>query len=242
MILILDFGSQYTQLIARRVREAQVYCEIHPYSRRPRPSASCNPRALSCRVGRPVYTRADAPRLEAAVVDTPVPFLGICYGMGVLHQLAGAQMVRPSGGSLGAARLFVDDTRDLFRRLLQHRLQPGLDEPRRQVRAPAEPAGRCWPIRQTLRSRPAATPRAACSACSFIPRWRIPSTDARVLHNFLFRVCGCRPDWTMEGFVEHEIARLRQQVGDGRGGVRASAAGLIPQSWPPCSAGRLVSA
>jgi GMP synthase (glutamine-hydrolysing) len=92
MILILDFGSQYTQLIARRVREARVYCEIHPYSVAAQAIRELQPEGIILSGGPASVYEANAPMLEATVVDTPVPFLGICYGMGVLHQLAGAEI------------------------------------------------------------------------------------------------------------------------------------------------------
>ena len=83
MILILDFGSQFTQLIARRVREAEVYCEIHPYSVSLEKIQELQPEGIILSGGPASVYDADAPMLDAAVLDTPVPFLGICYGMGV---------------------------------------------------------------------------------------------------------------------------------------------------------------
>ena len=215
MILILDFGSQYTQLIARRVREAQVYCEIHPYSAAAEAIRQLQPQGIILSGGPASVYEADAPRLEAAVVDTPVPFLGICYGMGVLHQLAGAEMVRAERREFGAARLFVDDTHDLFAGFSNtDSSQVWMSHGDKSERLPAG-----WSVLAHSPNSPIAACRDASGrlfGVQFHPEVAHTERGREVLHNFLFRVCGCRPDWTMEGFVEHEIARLRQQVGDGR--------------------------
>ena len=215
MILILDFGSQYTQLIARRVREAQVYCEIHPYSAAAEAIHQLQPQGIILSGGPASVYEADAPRLEAAVVDTPVPFLGICYGMGVLHQLAGAQMVRAERREFGAARLFVDDTRDLFAGFSStDSSQVWMSHGDKSERLPAD-----WSVLAHSPNSPIAACRDASGrlfGVQFHPEVAHTERGREVLRNFLFRVCGCRPDWTMEGFVEHEIARLRKQVGDGR--------------------------
>lgn len=215
MILILDFGSQYTQLIARRVREAQVYCEIHPYSAAAAAIRKLQPQGIILSGGPASVYEADAPRLEAAVVDTPVPFLGICYGMGVLHQLAGAQMVRAERREFGAARLFVDDTRDLFAGFSNtDSSQVWMSHGDKSERLPTG-----WSVLAHSPNSPIAACRDASGrlfGVQFHPEVAHTEHGREVLHNFLFRVCGCRPDWTMEGFVEHEIARIRQQIGDGR--------------------------
>ena len=86
MILVLDFGSQYTQLIARRIREAQVYCEIQPYNISVDRIQAMNPEGIILSGGPASVYDEDAPALAASTLGMPVPFLGICYGMGVLHQ------------------------------------------------------------------------------------------------------------------------------------------------------------
>src|SRR5262245_28458290 len=87
MILILDFGSQYTQLIARRVREAHVYCEIHPYNVSLDRIRQLQPKGIILSNGPASVYAKDAPMLEMQMLDLAMPFLGICYGMNVLHQL-----------------------------------------------------------------------------------------------------------------------------------------------------------
>src|SRR5574341_427460 len=93
-ILILDFGSQYTQLIARRVREAKVYCEIHPFNLPPDQVRRLKPRGIILSGGPASVYQKDAPRVEAQLFDLKVPFLGICYGMGLINLAAGGEVAR----------------------------------------------------------------------------------------------------------------------------------------------------
>jgi GMP synthase (glutamine-hydrolysing) len=215
MILILDFGSQYTQLIARRVREARVYCEIHPYSVAAQAIRELQPEGIILSGGPASVYEANAPMLEATVVDTPVPFLGICYGMGVLHQLAGAEIARAERREFGAARLFVDDTRDLFAGFS--------DTDSSQVWMSHGDKSESLPAGWSVLAHSPNSPIAACRDASgrlfgvqFHPEVVHTERGREVLDNFLFQVCGCQPNWTMEGFVEQEIGRIREQVGDGR--------------------------
>ncbi len=215
MILILDFGSQYTQLIARRVREAQVYCEIHPYSVAAGTIRELQPEGIILSGGPASVYEVDAPMLEAAVIDTPVPFLGICYGMGVLQQLAGAEIARAERREFGAAQLFVDDARDLFAGF--SRADSSQVWMSHGDKSESLPAG--WAVLAHSPNSPIAACRDASGrlfGVQFHPEVVHTERGLEVLHNFLFQVCGCQPNWTMEGFVEREVVRLREQVGDGR--------------------------
>src|SRR4051794_15253019 len=114
MILVLDFGSQYTQLIARRVREQRVYCEIHPYNLPLERIRAMAPEGIILSGG-PASVYADgAPLPDAAVVDLGPPVLGICYGMNVLNFQAGGRVARASHREYGHARIKVRDASDLF--------------------------------------------------------------------------------------------------------------------------------
>src|SRR5262249_8993730 len=114
MILILDFGGQYTQLIARRVREAQVYCEIHPYNLSLDRIRRLRPEGIILSGGAASVCGEGAPMVDGRVLDVPVPFLGICYGMGVFLQLGDGVVARADRREFGSAQLVVDDTSDLF--------------------------------------------------------------------------------------------------------------------------------
>jgi GMP synthase (glutamine-hydrolysing) len=114
MILILDFGSQYTQLIARRIREANVYCEIHPYNIPREKIDKLQPKGIILSGGPASVYRENAPQVEEELFDLHVPFLGICYGMGVINQAAGGEVERSDRREYGPAELQVDHDTDLF--------------------------------------------------------------------------------------------------------------------------------
>ena len=232
MILILDFGSQYTQLIARRVREARVYCEIHPYNVSLDRIRALEPEGIILSGGPASVYADDAPELADAVFDVPVPFLGICYGMGVLHHTAGGSVGRAERREFGPAQLVIDDTDDLFAGF-----PPGGATPvwmSHGDRMESLPAG--WTVLAHSDNSPIAACRDAAGrffGVQFHPEVVHTERGQDVLRNFLFRVCGCAPDWTMQGFVETEVARIRAQVGDGRvvcglsGGVDSAVAAML---------------
>lgn len=232
MILILDFGSQYTQLIARRVREAKVYCEIHPYNLPVERIRQLRPAGIILSGG-PASVYADgAPMLDEQVLDTAAPVLGVCYGMGVLYRLAGGAVAKADRREYGSAQLRVDDNNDLFAGFAP------ADTTRVWMshgdRMEALPAG--W---QVLAHSPN-SPVAACRDASgrlfgvqFHPEVAHSERGRDILHNFLFRVCGCEPNWTMEGFIENAITHIRERVGRRQvvcglsGGVDSAVAALL---------------
>jgi GMP synthase (glutamine-hydrolysing) len=214
MILVLDFGSQYTQLIARRVREAGVYCEIHPFNAGEQKIAALAPEGLILSGGPASVYDPDAPNIDRRLLDGR-PVLGICYGMGILCQLDGGRVARADRREYGPADLLVDDDSDLF---------AGLD---------GSGAKRVWmshgdrmeslPRGYEVIAHSANSPIAAIRdhdrrrfGLQFHPEVVHTPQGTQILRNFLFRVCGCKADWTMEGFVEREVAAIRQRVGEGR--------------------------
>ena len=114
MIVILDFGSQYTQLIARRVREARVYCEIHPFNAPVERLARLEPAGVILSGGPASVYSSNAPTVEPELFRLPVPFLGICYGMGIINQAMGGGVAEATEREYGLADLQVDDRTDLF--------------------------------------------------------------------------------------------------------------------------------
>ena len=232
MILILDFGSQYTQLIARRVREARVYCEIHPYDVSLDRIRALEPEGIILSGGPASVYADDAPELADTVFDVPIPFLGICYGMGVLHHAAGGSVGRAERREFGPAQLVIDDADDLFAGF-----PPGAATPvwmSHGDRMESLPAG--WTVLAHSDNSPIAACRDAAGrffGVQFHPEVVHTERGQDVLHNFLFRVCGCAPDWTMQSFVETEVARIRAQVGAGHvvcglsGGVDSAVAAML---------------
>ncbi len=232
MILILDFGSQYTQLIARRVREAHVYCEIYPYNISLERIQQLQPDGIILSGGPASVYEADAPMLDARILRLSVPFLGICYGMGVLHQLAGGVVARAERREFGSAELVIDEDTGIFAGF-------PIGSPTRVWmshgdKIEAMPAG--WRVL----AHSANSPIAACCDQSgrlfgvqFHPEVVHTDRGAEMIRNFLFKVCQCEPSWTMEGFIEREIQHIRHRVGTGQvvcglsGGVDSAVVALL---------------
>lgn len=212
MILILDFGGQYTQLIARRVREAKVYCEIHPYNISIERIRQLQPEGLILSGG-PASVYADsAPMLDAEVVNLPIPILGICYGMGVFLQLFDGVVRQAERREFGSAQLIVDDTSDLFAGFT----------PGRETRVWMSHGDKMESLPQGWRvlAHSANSPLAACRdsvgrlfGVQFHPEVVHSERGTEILRNFLFRICHCEPNWTMEGFIERETRQIRERVG-----------------------------
>ena len=109
MILILDFGSQYTQLIARRVRESHVYCEIHPYNIALEDMTKMNPKAIILSGGPASVHDEDAPIVDEKIFDLGLPILGICYGMQLMTKLMGVEVFGAAKREFGRAKLNIDE-------------------------------------------------------------------------------------------------------------------------------------
>jgi GMP synthase (glutamine-hydrolysing) len=232
MILILDFGGQYTQLIARRVREAKVYCEIHPYNLSPDRIRQMRPEGIILSGGPASVYAEGAPMLADGILDLPVPMLGICYGMGIFLQLFGGVVARADRREFGPALVHVDDNRDLFAGF-----SPGSETNvwmSHGDKMESLPAGWC------VLAHSANSPLAACRDGSgrlfgvqFHPEVIHTERGREILQNFLFRICHCEPVWTMEGFIERETRQLRERVGKRRvvcglsGGVDSAVVALL---------------
>ena len=202
-VLILDFGSQVTQLIARRVRETGVYCEIVPFNHRRRAARPrSHPRASSSRAARPrCIERRHAARAGQAVFEMGVPVLGICYGEQTMCAQLGGRVEPSDHREFGRAFIEIDrPMRAVRRRVAAGRARAGLDEPWRPGRRAAArlPRGRRERGRALRRHR---RRRAANStACSSIPRWCTRRQARRCCSNFAHKIAGCSGDWTMAAF------------------------------------------
>ena len=232
MILVLDFGSQYTQLIARRIREASVYCEIHPFSVGLGKIAELKPEGVILSGGPASVYQENAPKVEPEVFNTPVPFLGICYGMGVINLASGGQVARADNREYGPADLMIDSDADLFYGFKKD------DSVRVWMshgdRMTAVPSG--WSSLAHSRNSPIAAfadPARRFFGVQFHPEVVHTPRGKEILDNFVFRICGCKPEWTMEHFIENSVQKIRRQVGDGRvlcalsGGVDSSVAATL---------------
>ncbi|MGH7846095.1 MAG: glutamine-hydrolyzing GMP synthase [Candidatus Binatia bacterium] len=227
MILILDFGSQYTQLIARRIREAQVYCEIHPFNFSEEKIRALNPKGIILSGGPASVYQDDAPKIEKGVLEFPAPVLGICYGMGLINQAAGGEVARAERREYGPAQLILDDNGDLFHGFSKEdgvRVWMSHGDKMNCI-----PQG--WRVLAHTENSPVAVfadPARHFFGVQFHPEVAHTERGKEVLENFIFRLCACEPNWTMSHFVETTIEKIRQQAGESRvlcalsGGVDSS--------------------
>jgi GMP synthase (glutamine-hydrolysing) len=230
-ILIIDFGSQFTQLIARRVREAHVYCEIHP----PKDLAwvrAYQPKGIVLSGGPNSVYDEGVPTIDPGIVELGVPVLGICYGMQLLAQMAGGA-VRPGGErEYGRAEMEVLEGEGLFAGFAHGSSTTVWMSHGDRVEVP--------PAEWTVLARSGNTPVAAFAHRSkpvfgvqFHPEVAHTPRGAEVLHNFLFKVCGAKPTWTPGHFVENAVAEIRARVGEQRaicglsGGVDSAVAAAL---------------
>ena len=232
MILVLDFGSQYTQLIARRIRESKVYCEIHPFNISLEKISALKPEGIVLSGGPASVYQANAPKVARELFDVRVPFLGICYGMGLINLTFGGEAARADHREYGPAELVVDDESDLFHGFAER-------ESTRVWMSHGDkmtgfPDG--WKILAHSANSPIAAfadPSRRFFGVQFHPEVAHTPRGREVLDNFVFRVCGCRPDWTMEHFIDTSVRQIRDRVGEGRvlcalsGGVDSAVAATL---------------
>jgi GMP synthase (glutamine-hydrolysing) len=232
MILVLDFGSQYTQLIARRIRESNVYCEIHPFSIGSDKIAELNPEGIILSGGPASVYHENAPKVKRELFDVPVPFLGICYGMGMINLAAGGEVARADHREYGPADLLIDSDADLFHGFKKN--DPVRVWMSHGDKMTVVPSG--WSRLAHSGNSPIAAfadPTRRFFGVQFHPEVAHTPRGREILDNFVFRICGCRPDWTMEHFIETSIQKIRDQVGEGRvlcalsGGVDSSVAATL---------------
>jgi len=212
-IVILDFGSQYTQLIARRVREQKVYCEIVPYTISIEALKARRPMGLILSGGpSSVYDR-DAPLPDKNIFNQNIPVLGICYGLQVIGMLLGGQVTGAERREYGHAACHVDDDRDLFN---------GLSSPMDVWMSHGDHVT-SLPEGFISLAHTENAPKAAVAnrekriyGIQFHPEVVHTPRGRDILFNFLYGICGCTGTWTPEHFVESTIKKIRSQAGKGK--------------------------
>jgi GMP synthase (glutamine-hydrolysing) len=211
-ILILDFGSQYTQLIARRVRESQVYCEIHPFNLKLEKIKAFDPKGIILSGGpSSVYDR-NAPMADKEVLGLGVPVLGICYGMQYMTYVLKGVVSKAREREYGNAYVTIKDRRSLFYGF--NRSQEEIVWMSHGDRIDEMPQG--FKALASSKNSPVAAmadPSRKLFGVQFHPEVAHTPKGARILKNFLFRVCGCEPLWTMSSFAERTISDLREKIG-----------------------------
>jgi len=229
-VLILDFGSQYTQLIARRVRELRVYCEIHPYNIGLEKIRAFGPAALILSGGPANLSDADAPVVDRAVLDIGVPVLGICYGMQLMCHLLGGEIGKATRREYGYARMNIDDTTGLFRGM-EREQDVWMSHGDRIERPPVDFISVAHTEGSTTaamrhRTRP-------LFGIQFHPEVAHTPNGVAMLENFLFTIAGLAGDWTMRSFIDDTVNGVRARVGKDKvilalsGGVDSSVVALL---------------
>nr|WP_315006901.1 glutamine-hydrolyzing GMP synthase [uncultured Capnocytophaga sp.] len=228
-VLILDFGSQYTQLIARRVRELNVYCEIHPYNHLPENVADFSAVILS---GSPYSVRAtDAPHPDLSLFRGKKPLLAVCYGAQYLAHFFGGEVAPSDVREYGRAHLVFVKQKEPFLEGIPHNSQVWMSHSDTIKQLPT--GGVC------LASTPDVTNAAyriegeSTYAIQFHPEVYHSTDGKKFLENFLFKIAKITPSWTPDNFIETTVAALKQQVGKEKvvlglsGGVDSTVAAVL---------------
>jgi GMP synthase (glutamine-hydrolysing) len=232
-ILILDFGSQVTQLIARRLRENGVYCEIHPFNMKDDAIRDFAPRAVILSGGPASVTATDTPRAPDLVFRMGVPVLGICYGQQTMCAQLGGKVEPGEHREFGRAFLDIKESCALFEGLWPKgaREQVWMSHGDRVVELP--PGFRVVATSEGAPFAVTADDKRRFYGTMFHPEVVHTPQGGALLKNFTHRVAGCRGDWTMAAFRQQAVARIRAQVGKGRvvcglsGGVDSSVAAVL---------------
>ncbi len=228
-ILIVDFGSQVTQLIARRVRECGVYSEIHPFNRVTAESlAEFAPKAVILSGGPASVTQAETPRAPAALFEMGIPVLGICYGQQAMVAQLGGKVGASERREFGRAYVEVIDDCELFHGVWEkgRREQVWMSHGDRVDEIP--PGFRPVAVTESSPFAAIADDERRFYGVLFHPEVAHTPHGARLIENFTRRVAGCAGDWTMAAFLESEVARVRRQVG--KGGVICGLSGGVDSS------------
>ncbi|HJE89014.1 glutamine-hydrolyzing GMP synthase, partial [Rikenella microfusus] len=228
-ILILDFGSQYTQLIARRVRELNVYCEIHPFNHYPAIDASVKGVILS---GSPFSVRdKEAPQIDLGGIKGKLPLLGVCYGAQYLAHHFGGEVAPSASREYGRAMLSKVQAANALIRDLGDPTQVWMSHGDTIVK---EPTG-CEIIASTEDVRVAAFHIAGEDTwgIQFHPEVYHSTEGIKLLKHFVVDICGCRQDWTPASYIETTVRELREKLGGDKvvlglsGGVDSSVAAVL---------------
>ena len=234
LVIVLDFGGQYNQLVARRVRECNVYCEIYSYKTDLEKIKAMNPKGIILTGGPNSCYEPDSPTYTKELFQLGIPVLGLCYGAQLMQHILGGEVKRADVREYGKTKVYVDNHSKLF--------------------TDVNPETICWMshfdyIAKTapgfgVVAHTADCPVAAAEneaeklyAIQFHPEVLHTQEGTKMLRNFVINICGCAGDWRMDSFVEESIKMIREKVGEGKvllalsGGVDSSvAAGLLSRA------------
>lgn len=229
-MIVLDFGGQYNQLIARRVRECNVYCEVKPYTISLDEIKTMEPKGIIFTGGPNSVYHEESPHYQKEIFELGIPILGICYGSQLMAHILGGVVQTAPVSEYGHTEVEVDTTDIIFEGV--------------------SPKSVCWMshtdyiekapegFRVTAHTSVCPVAAMACPdrklyATQFHPEVMHTAEGMKMLSNFVYKVCGCSGNWKMDSFVESTIQNLREQIGDGKvlcalsGGVDSSVAAVL---------------
>lgn len=231
VILVLDFGSQYTQLIARRIRELGVYSEIKPYNFPSVEIRKLSPAGIILSGGPSSVYQTDAPLIDNEILEFDIPVLGICYGLQLITYLSDGKVIGADHREYGHANLLIDDTED--------ELLKGIQSPTHVWMSHGDKIAGIPPDFRTL-AHTKNSPfgiirhnRKPIFGLQFHPEVAHTEQGNKILENFLYRICRCSGSWTPHSFVQHSIVQLREKIGDEKvicalsGGVDSSVTAVL---------------
>ena len=230
LVIVLDFGGQYNQLIARRVRECNVYCEVKPYTMPLEEIKDLNPKGIIFTGGPNSVYEETSPHIAKEIFEMGIPILGICYGSQLMAYTLGGKVETAPVSEYGHTEVEVDNSDIIFEGV--------------------SPKTVCWmshtdyiseaPEGFKVTAKTPVCPVAAMScdekkfyATQFHPEVMHTTEGMKMLSNFVYNVCGCKGDWKMDSFVETTINQLREKIGTGKvlcalsGGVDSSVAAVL---------------
>ena len=228
-ILILDFGGQYTQLIARRIRESGVYSEILPFSASIKAIREHNPRGIVLSGGPQSVFSENAPHPDVEIYDFPAPILGICYGMQLLAHQFGGKVIPSADREYGRAQIETINSNPLFESLPQE-LEVWMSHGDRIDTLPDEFT--CVAQSDTGLAAMASLNRKIYGV-QFHPEVAHTPKGQQILENFIFKICECCGDWSMTSFTESTVTQIASQVGSDKavcglsGGVDSTVAAIL---------------
>ncbi len=231
LVIVLDFGGQYNQLVARRVRECHVYCEIYSYKTDLETIRELNPKGIILTGGPNSCYEEDSPTCSEELFELGIPILGLCYGAQLMMHMLGGKVARADVREYGKTEVTVDKKDSpIFEGVSEHPIcwmshfdtifepAPGFEITAHSENCPVAAAE---------------DPKRKLYALQFHPEVRHTPEGTKMLSNFVLGVCGCSGDWVMKSFVEESISSIREKVGDGKvlcglsGGVDSSVAAVL---------------
>lgn len=230
IVVVLDFGGQYNQLIARRVRECNVYCEVHPYNISLEKLKEMNPKGIVLTGGPNSVYGESSPVCGKELFELNIPVLGICYGSQLMAYLLGGRVATAPVSEYGKTAVEVDVSTGVFKNVsdkticwMSHTdyIEQAPADFKVTAQTPVCPVAAMENIEKKL------------YAVQFHPEVMHTQEGIKMLSNFVFGICGCKGDWKMDSFVESSILAIKEKVGDGKvlcalsGGVDSSVAAVM---------------